>query len=167
MNATDTEESVSADLREEMEAKEPNAEQKAELRAQHRHHLVRDTESKLTIEVDVGEELGAEATVTVPDTYCFTCDEWVGFSGVDLRGTPRSRDDAYYLGGPPEGVGVARDSVTDATAELVQTVVRNVPHAETVDDALDFIETELEQARARVEVSNQLREVSDNGGQNE
>lgn len=165
-HADEIEESVRA----EMEAKEPSEARKEELREEHRNHLVRDTESDLTIDLDVAEGMGAEATVTVPDLYCFSCEEWVGLSGIDLRGTPRSRADAYYLDGAPEGVEDTRHRVTHDVADLVEMVAENVPHVGDAEDALEFIETEIEQAKERIEKRRQVDELrsldtdSDQGG---
>jgi hypothetical protein len=140
------ENSVSESVRTELESKQPSEEQKQELRQEHRGHLVRDTTSKLTVDSpDVGPGMELDAKAEVPDTYCFTCEEWIGVSGVDLRGTPRSRADAYYLGGPPDEVLEAKRGTAKTLSELADRLVSRLEHIEDREDAFEFIKTELEQ----------------------
>lgn len=138
-------ESVSADIRERFEEKEPSEEQKERLRDEHHGHLVRETTSRLT--VDAAEELEGievDARVEIPDLYCFTCEEWVGVSGIDLRGTPRSKSEAYYLGGMPPDVLSARNGAAKTLNELADALTERVEHLNGRLDAFDFIETELD-----------------------
>lgn len=146
----DVEEEITADYRQVLKSKEPSPSKKAELRAKHRHHLVRDTTSRYTVTDQPAEGIQIDKSAEVPDLYCFTCEEWVGLSGVDLRGTPRSRKDAYYLGGPPGEVVDARKTVRNTLADLVASVASTVPTVEDADDAFDFIEGEQQKARERV-----------------
>lgn len=146
--------SLESDLREEFEAKQPSPAEQQELREAHRHHLVRDTESKLSVDADVdmgGVEV--DSVIVVPDTYCFTCDEWVGLSGVDLRGTPRSRKDAYYLAGPPEDVETAQKVAQSGLVELAEFVEEEVERVESVADAAEFVAGELEKVTDTLEGS--------------
>lgn len=126
-----------------LESQEPSEEEKEHLETEHRGHLVRDTTSTLSIEP---EKLppGVESKATVPDTFCFTCNEWIGFSGVDLRGKPRSKEDAYYLGGVPEDVRAAREYIGDSLADLLTFALNRVEHVESVEDATEFVEEQLE-----------------------
>ena len=135
-----------------LESQRPDSDWRAELLADHEHHLVRDTTSKLTETEEIGPGMVAEKEADIPDTFCFTCEEWVGLSGVDLRGRPRSRKEAYYLGGPPREVENARQEVRDGLANLVASIVSTVPHVDDADEALAFIETEREKAEGRLEV---------------
>jgi hypothetical protein len=140
------EESVSESLRQELEAQEPSDEKKRELRMEHEGHLVRDTTSKLAVDSpDVGPGMEVDAKAEIPDTYCFTCERWIGLSGVELRGTPRSRADAYYLGGMPMGVLHAKNGATKTLNELAEAITNRVETVDTKDDAYQFIETALKE----------------------
>jgi len=137
--------SVSESVREDLERQEPDDDEKQRLRQQHEGHLVRDTTSKLGVEsTDVGPGVEVEAKAEIPDTYCFTCAEWVGLSGVNLRGTPRSRADAYYLGGVPVDVIHAQNGTAKTLNELAERLIDRVETIETTADAHQFIGTELE-----------------------
>lgn len=149
----DVEESLQSAKRDEIASERPDEEQRQQILDEHRHHLVRRTTSQVTEEEEIEPGMIAETTAEVEDIYCFDCEAWIGISGVDLRGTPRSRADAYYLGGPPDAVVEAREDVGDTLADLAYRVMRDVPTVEDADDALDWIEGELEQARDRVEVA--------------
>lgn len=141
--------SVSDSLREELEAQEPTDEKKRELWQEHECHLVRDTTSKLAVDSpDVGLGMEVEAKAEIPDTYCFTCEEWIGLSGVDLRGTPRSRSDAYYLGGMPMDVLRAKNGATKTLNELAEALTDRVEILNDREDAHQFIETTLEEIRS-------------------
>jgi len=142
-------ESVSDSLREELEAQEPTDEKKHELREEHEGHLVRDTTSKLTVDsLDVGPGMVVEAKAEIPDTYCFTCEKWVGLSGVELRGTPRSRSDAYYLGGMPMDVLRAKNGATKTLNDLAEALIDRVEILEDREDAHEFIEATLEEIQS-------------------
>lgn len=135
---------VSHGLEEELKAQEPSEERKQELRESHDGHLVRHTTSKLSMDVDMPEGVEVDATAEIPDIYCFTCEEWVGVSGVALRGTPRSRRDAFYLGGMPPAVLTARNGTVKTLIELADALVDRLEHVEERADAFQFIETELQ-----------------------
>ena len=144
-NTPKAEESVSESLRSDLEAQEPTDGEKEALREEHQGHLVRDTTSKLSIdspEIAPGMEIDAQAEI--PDTYCFGCEEWIGLSGVNLRGKPRSRSDAYYLGGMPTDVLHAKDGVTETLNDLSEKLIERVENVSDRKEALRFIETELE-----------------------
>lgn len=131
-------------FRQELEEQAPSDDEVEELLKQHQHHLVRRTTSRHTKKRSVGKDdlelLKVEGTTEVPDMYCFTCGEWVGLSGVDLRGTPRSRGDAFYLDGEPEAVEDARAVVLIGLRRLAAHVADEVPHVETSADAVEFID---------------------------
>lgn len=148
--AEKAEDKISESAREEYASQRPDAEEQAELLAQHKHHLIRQTTSKITESEEVADGMVAETEAEIPDTYCFTCEEWIGLSGVDLRGKPRSRKDAYYLEGPPSEVSEARQQVRDGLADLTEAVASTVPHVDDAQDALEFIEQEREQAEQRI-----------------
>ena len=136
---------VSESVRERLESQEPGEDEKAKLRDEHDGHLVRDTTSQLQVDgAEVGPGVEAETTAQIPDTYCFTCEEWVGFSGVELRGTPRSRREAYYLGGMPQDVLSAKNGTAETLTELADALIERVGHIDTRSDAYEFVETELE-----------------------
>lgn len=144
----DLETRINASLLDRFKAKEPSAEEKDALREAHEHHLVRDTTSKLTVDPD--EEMAGveiESQVEIPDLYCFTCREWVGLSGVDLSGTPRSKADAYYLDGPPEDLRQAREETRGELTDLAYRAMRDVEQVESVEDGFEFVATQLEQVR--------------------
>lgn len=132
-------------LKEELKEKEPSSEQKEELRGEHHGHLVRHTTSKLSMDVDMPEGVEVDATAEVPDTFCFTCEEWIGLSGVDLRGTPRSRQEAFYLGGMPPDVLSAKNGTAKTLNELAIALTDRVGHIEDREDAIQFIKTELQE----------------------
>lgn len=144
----DVEEYVSDSLREELEAKEPSEDERQALREEHEGHLVRDTTSKLAVESpDVGPGMEVEAKAEIPDTYCFDCEEWIGLSGVNLRGTPRSRSEAYYLGGMPMDVLHGKNGTAKTLNELADRLTDRVERLDSRDDAYEFIGTELEELR--------------------
>jgi hypothetical protein len=139
----EAEESASESLREDLEEKEPSEEEKQALREEHEGHLVRDTTSKLTVESpNAVPGMEVEAKAEIPDSYCFDCEEWIGLSGVNLRGTPRSRSEAYYLGGMPIDVLQAKDGTAKTLNELADRLVDRVERLDDRDDAYQFIETE-------------------------
>jgi len=144
----DLETSMEAELLDRFEAKEPSAEEKRDRREEHRHHLVRDTTSTLTVD-DNPDMQGVEVTSTIeiPDLYCFTCKEWVGLSGVDLSGTPRSKADAYYLDGPPDDLQQARDETQSELLDLAYRAMRDVDRFESLEDGLEFVDGQIEQVR--------------------
>lgn len=141
----DYEQSISENVETDLRAKEPSEDEKEELRERHQNHLVRHTTSKLSMEPEVMEGVEAQATAEIPDMYCFTCGEWVGLSGVDLRGTPRSTKDAFYLGGMPQEVLQAKNMVMRELNDVAYRLLRDVEHLENKKDAYEFIATELEQ----------------------
>jgi len=144
-DAGGVEKSVSESVRQDLEEQEPSEAEKQRLRQQHEGHLVRDTTSKLAVESpDVGLGMEVEAKAEIPDTYCFTCDEWIGLSGVDLRGTPRSRSDAYYLGGVPVDVLHAQNGTAKTLNELADRLTDRVETVKDTADAYGFIATELD-----------------------
>lgn len=139
------EEKVEQAYLEELREKEPSSEEKASLRAEHEGHLVRDTTSQITESDELdGGGIKMQKTVEVPDTYCFTCGEWVGLSGAELSGTPRSRATAYYLGGKPPEIRTAEEGVSKTLDELAEALVERVGHVEDRGAAYEFIETKLE-----------------------
>jgi len=143
------EESVSKTLREDFEEKEASEEEKQALREEHEGHLVRNTTSKLAVESpEIGLGMEVEAKAEIPDTYCFDCDEWIGLSGVNLRGTPRSRSEAYYLGGMPMDVLHAKNGTAKTLNKLAGNLTDHVERLGDRADALQFIETELEELRS-------------------
>lgn len=135
-------------IRERLEAKEPSEERKEELRREHTHHLVRRTTSQLKLdeEIDV-EGFHAETKAVIPDIYCFTCDEWIGLSGIDLRGKPRSKTDAFYLDGPPESIATVRKELRNRLEKLVGLVYKEIDRTESPEEAAEFIANELEQTK--------------------
>ena len=139
---------LSEGVEEDLKAKEPSESEKKRRLREHRHHLVRSTTSKLSVEPAVSEGVEATATAEVPDTYCFICEEWIGTSGVELRGTPRSKADAYYLGGKPADVRAAENGTRDTLEELADALTERVEHIEDRSDAYEFVEAELERAQS-------------------
>jgi hypothetical protein len=145
----EVEQSVSESVRTELGAQEPSKEEKDRLRQQHEGHLVRDTTSKLAVDsAEMGAGIEVDAQAEIPDTYCFDCEEWVGLSGVDLRGTPRSRADAYYLGGMPIDVLHAKNGTIETINELAEALLSKVDKLDNLDDAYAFIKTTLEEERS-------------------
>jgi len=142
-------ENVSESVRERLRAQRPDKETRAALLKSHVHHLVRTTESAHTVDRDTPEGIEIDATAHVEDTYCFTCGEWVGVSGVDLRGTPRSKADAHYLGGPPDDVREAREEIQDRLGDLAEHALLTVEHVETAADAFEFVGEQLEKVTDR------------------
>jgi len=154
------EESVSKSVSKELEAQEPAKEEKDQLRKEHKGHLVRDTTSKLTVDsINIDMDMKLNAQAEIPDIYCFDCEEWIGVSGVDLRGTPRSRNDAYYLDGMPTDVSHAKTGVIETLNELAEALLNRVDKLDNLDDAYTFIQTTLEQERSLSE------RVDSNGGE--
>jgi len=147
MSEREIEQSLSEQAREKYSEKELTGDERREALAAHHHHLVRDTESQVTFHPDVADGIESEVTVTVPDTYCFTCEEWIGVSGLDLTGTPRSSSEAYYLNGPPEAVNDLQNRVQDTVTDLAGTVIDTHPDIETPAEAATFITTEIEQIK--------------------
>lgn len=144
-NAEAIEGSVSESLREELKREEPTEAGKRKLREQHDGHLVRDTSSKLAIDSpDIAPGVEVDAKAEIPDTYCFTCGAWIGLSGVDLRGTPRSRSEAYYIGGMPADVLNAKNGTAKTLNELADALIDRVNTINDRDEAYRFIGTELE-----------------------
>jgi len=139
----DVESSISDSIRRDLKAKEPSEEEKARLRRAHNGHLVRETTFQLSVDA-VGPWMEAEATAEIPDIYCFTCEEWIGVSGVDLRGTPRSGSEAFYLGWVPRSVRNARQGTRSTLCDLADALAERLDHLTDRDDALDFIEAEVE-----------------------
>ena len=143
--AEGVEQSVSEGVRQDLEQQRPSKKEKEQLREQHEGHLVRDTTSKLAVDSpDVGPGMEVQAKAEIPDTYCFTCGEWVGFSGVDLRGTPRSRAEAYYLGGAPDEILRAQNGTAKTLDGLAERLVERLETVEDSAEAYKFISAELE-----------------------
>lgn len=115
----------------------------------HRHHLVRETTSTKTFTERVGKGMEVESQITVEDMYCFTCEEWVGISGVDLSGTPWSKKNAYYIDGPPEELEKVKDETFDFLCSLCDNIVSNeeLDNVENVSDSIEIIEEELERLK--------------------
>lgn len=144
-SSEDPEAEVASDVIAELESQEPSPSEKDSLRREHRTHLVRKTTSKLTLHPDTAPGIEVDAEVEVPDTYCFTCSEWIGLSGVDLRGTPRSRTDAFYLGEKPSAVRAAEHGTQETIRELADALIDRVEHLNTRADSFDFITMAIEQ----------------------
>jgi hypothetical protein len=138
-DTAELEESVKHDVREWVRNQRPDKETQKELLTEHQHHLVRDTESTYSRSPDSPDGIKVETTAYVYDTYCFTCGEWVGISGIELRGTLRSRANAYYLGGPPDDVRQARAKIRDELQSLAEYALLNVDHVEDVEEAFAFV----------------------------
>jgi len=149
----EVESSITESVRDRFERKELSDDKKDELRSDHTHHLVRNTHSQVTIKPDVGPGIEAKTTVEIPDMFCFTCGEWVGLSGVDLRGKPRSKDDAYYLGGPPESVTELRSQVQNEACYLASKIIDKHPHIDTPEGAAEFVQTEVSRISDRMVVA--------------
>ena len=147
----DLEEDLTDGVRNDLKEKEPSDEKKKELLEEHRHHLVRKTTSQLSMEPDVMQGVEAVATAEVPDMFCFTCNEWVGLSGVDLRGKPRSKADAYYLGGPPQDILEEKNTVREQIGELAERIYTRVDRVDDADEAFEFVADEIEQIRDDLE----------------
>ena len=93
--------------------------------------------------------------------HCFTCGEWVGLSGVDLRGTPRSKADAHYLGGPPESIREVGDETRETLVALAIQVRDDLPMVDTLDEAAEFVADELERVRAGLDDRDEANEGDD------
>lgn len=143
-HAEDAEQKMSDALLDELKARRPDEEERERLLGDHEGHLVRHTTSKRTETEEIGAGMVAEKTAEIPDTYCFTCEEWVGLSGADLRGTPRSKTDAFYLGGMSKEVRSAKQTVVKGLDDLIYRVKRDVGHINSVEEAREFVATELE-----------------------
>jgi len=131
----------------------PDASERVALKREHDHHLVRETTSERTETQEPVPGMEIEIAVEVGDIYCFTCEEWIGISGVDLRGTPRSKTDAYYLNGPPEAVKGLRERVEDSAINLVETIINSHPNIEEPSAAADFVLDEVDQLSDQLVVS--------------
>lgn len=147
--ATDVESRIENDTREELEASRPSVDERQTLLGEHHHHLVRETTSQVTLLE--GDGIQIETTIEARDIYCFTCEEWVGISGVELTGTPRSKADAFYLRGPPPDVQEAEDLVRDQLASLAEHVLETVDHIEDAEDAVEFVGDQHEQLTAALD----------------
>lgn len=154
-DSTGVEEAVSEDVREWVREQQPDEETRRDLLQEHLHHLIRTTESAYTVNRDAPAGIEIDATVYVRDAYCFTCSEWVGLSGIELRGTPRSKADAYYFSGPPDDVLEARETVRERLGDLAEYALKNVDQIETAEDAFEFIGEQHEQ------VMDQLDDIAD------
>jgi len=130
-------------FRERLSKQEPPQEEKDALLAEHEGHLVRQTESQLSETREPQPGVQATFTADIPDTYCFTCDEWVGLSGIELRGTPRSREDAYYLGGKPQAIESAESGTDRTLRDLANALLDRHPYLDSLDDTTSFIESRL------------------------
>ena len=134
------EKTASDAYREMLEEQAPSPQEQHDLLWQHEGHQIRHTTSKLSETHELaGGKMEMKQEAEVPDTYCFTCEEWVGTSGVELSGTPRSKSDAFYLGGEPEGVTDARDRATAAVADAATEVIAVHPGIETPTEAVGFV----------------------------
>lgn len=142
-SVSELEDTITTELEEEIEQNKPDADECAELIREHVHHLVRRTQSKTTIEKDT--------PVEVPDMYCFTCGAWVGLSGVNLNGTPRSKREAFYLDGPPDAVAEIEETVDEAIIELASSVRNELPRMDSIEEAVGFIGDEIERIQDAVE----------------
>jgi len=111
------------------------------IEGEHKHHQIRMTTTKMVL--DIGDF--AEVQMEIEDTYCFTCGEWLCSQGIEPRGTPRSKKDAWWVAGPPEEVEEAREDCRDALAEMADEVVEKHPTVEDREEALGFIEDQIEQ----------------------
>ena len=112
--------SISTDLRDRFMEEQLDKEEYKTALHEHVHHFVRETTSQVTVEPEE-DTPGAEvtSTVTVEDVYYFTCDEWVGVSGVDLSRTLRLKADTYYLGGLSEVLEARQMNVGDTTGPRI------------------------------------------------
>jgi hypothetical protein len=149
----DLEDRLTEEFAKELAENRPESDEKLALLEDHRHHLIRLTTSQFTETEQPQQGIEIDKQAEVLDAYCFTCEAWVGFSGVDLTGTPRSKKEAFYYGGPPDGVLDARNVVREALAVLVKQVAETVPEVNDVETALEFIGTEHEKAVERVEAA--------------
>lgn len=145
------EKAVSEDVREWVREQRPDEETRQDLLQEHLHHLIRFTESAYTVDRDAPPGIEIDATVYVQDAYCFTCSEWIGLSGIELRGTPRSKTEAYYFSGPPDDVLEARATVRDRLGDLAEYALKNVDQLETAEDAFEFIGEQHEQVMERLD----------------
>jgi len=150
-DAGGVEDAVSEDVREWVQEQQPDEEARRDLLQEHLHHLIRTTESAYTVDRDAPPGIEINATVYVQDTYCFTCSEWIGLSGIDLRGTPRSKAKAYYLSGPPDDLLEARATVRERLGDLAEYALKNVDQLETAEDAFEFIGEQHEQVVERID----------------
>jgi len=154
----EVEDAISEDVREWVRGQRPNEEARRDLLQEHLHHLIRTTESAYTVDRDAPPGIEIDATVYVQDTYCFTCSEWIGLSGINLRGTPRSKADAYYFSGPPDDVVETRATVRERLGNLAEYALKNVDQLETAEDAFEFIGEQHEQVVERI------GDIDDTGG---
>lgn len=150
-NSDEVEEVVSEDVRKWVREQRPDEETRQNLLQEHVHHLIRFTESAYSVERDAPQGVEIDATAYVEDAYCFTCGEWVGLSGIKLRGTPRSKADAFYFGGPPDDVLDAQATVRDRLGDLAEYALKNVDQLETAEDAFEFIGEQHEQVMGRLD----------------
>jgi hypothetical protein len=150
-DAGGVEDAVSEDVREWVREQQPDEETRRDLLQEHLHHLIRPTESAYTVDRDAPPGIEIDATVYVRDTYCFTCSEWIGLSGIDLRGTPRSKAEAYYFSGPPDDLLEARATVRERLGDLAEYALKNVDQLETAEDAFEFIGEQHEQVMERID----------------
>lgn len=141
------EESLSDSIKEKYGDQRLTGEERRDALSEHEHHLVRDTHSQITFHPESLGRIQPEVTATVPDTYCFTCEEWIGLSGLDLPGTPRSRAEAYYLDGPPGEVIDLQKRVHDSVTDLAGTIIDEHPDINTPAEAATFITSEIEQIK--------------------
>ncbi|MDR5657298.1 hypothetical protein RH831_08905 [Halodesulfurarchaeum sp. HSR-GB] len=143
------EEKASQAFREKLREKEPSEKEKDALLDEHDGHLIRHTDSQFSEKEDLGDGGGIqmERTAQVSDTYCFTCEEWVGLSGVDLRGTPRSKADAFYYGGMPVEILQAKNGAAKTLNELAEALKDRLDRIENREEAYEFISDELEGIR--------------------
>lgn len=143
----DLESKVGGSIRDRLESQEPSEQEKEALRKTHNGHLVRDTTSTLTVD-DVPAMV--EAKAKIPDTYCFTCEEWIGLSGIELAGTPRSKTDSYYLGGPPKAIRELRDVTRRKITDFCELIIASHPYIDSPERAAEFISDEIEQIQDRL-----------------
>jgi hypothetical protein len=148
-------EGVPADIEDAIEAAVDRDE---EASSDHKHHLIRPTTSTRSFDGALVEELGlpeifhdVDGELTVEDIYCFTCEEWVGVSGVPLRGVPRSTEDAYYHRGAPQEVRELREEFRRTWREHIITTITEHPHVDTPAEAGEFITQLVEDATERVQ----------------
>lgn len=133
------EQSASETVRQELEEQRPSEEERKRLLRQHEGHQIRRTTSKLTETDELGDGMELEVEKEVLDIYCFTCEEWVGISGVELSGTPRSKADAYWLGGADGELAAARARATEAVADAAGEVIGEHPQIDSAEEAVQFV----------------------------
>jgi len=147
------------ELLERVRENEPDEEERDMLEQQHEEHFVRWCEPHKTEAIEKDGVVIAEVELDGCDLYCFTCGEYVGFTGIEWSQPPRSRSEAFWKGGPPEEVTDLNVEIWEATAWLVKRTLSDHPHIETVEGAVEFIQGGLEKYPALKELNDVLKEA--------